>query len=83
MTNSTSTSGTFAINGDFGRGTNRAVAKFRFEHNKTKRDFRKILCYDCTWRNARANITINPDVKLTVKILEAMLDSALRAVESN
>ncbi len=80
---STSSSGAFAIDGDFGRGTNRAVAQFRFEHNMTKRDFRKILCYDCTWRNARENITSIPDVKLTVKTLEAILESAIKAIETN
>lgn len=80
---STSSSGAFAIDGDFGRGTNRAVAQFRFERNMTKADFRQILCYDCTWRNARAKITIIPDVRLTVKTLETMLDSALQAVETN
>jgi hypothetical protein len=80
---STSSSGAFAIDGDFGRGTNRAVAQFRFEHNMTKPDFRNTLCYDCTWRNARTNITVIPDVRLTVKTLQAMLDSALQAIETN
>jgi hypothetical protein len=80
---STSSSGAFAIDGDFGRGTNRAVAQFRFENKMTKRNFRQTLCYDCNWRNARTNITTIPDVRLTVKTLETMFDSATRAVETN
>ena len=80
---STSSSGAFAIDGDFGRGTNRAVAQFRFEHGMTKRDFRQTLCYDCNWQNARTNITAIPDVRLTVKTLETMLDSTVRAIEGN
>lgn len=80
---STSSTGAFAIDGDFGRGTNRAVAQFRFEHGMTRQDFRQTLCYDCNWQNARSNITIIPDVRLTVKTLEAMLDSTFRAIEHN
>ena len=79
---STSSSGAFAIDGDFGRGTNRAVAQFRYEHGMTRRDFRQTLCYDCNWRNARTNITAIPDVRLTVKTLETMLDSATGAIEA-
>ena len=80
---STSSTGAFAIDGDFGRGTNRSVAQFRFEHGLTKRDFRQTLCYDCNWRNARSNITAIPDVRLTVKTLETMLDGIARAIKSN
>ena len=80
---STSSTGAFAIDGDFGRGTNRAVAQFRFEHGMTRQDFRKTLCYDCSWQTARSKITIIPDVRLTVKTLETMLDSTLRAIEKN
>ncbi len=80
---STSASGAFAIDGDFGRGTNRAVAQFRFEHGLNGRISRDTLCYDCTWRNASRNITIIPDVRLTVKTLETMLESTIRAIETN
>ena len=79
---STSSGGAFAIDGDFGRGTNRAVAQFRFEHGMTKQDFRQTLCYDCNWRNARTNIKEIPDVRLTVKTLETMLDSATSAIDT-
>jgi len=80
---STTSSGAFAVDGDFGRGTNRAVAQFRFEHGLTKQVSRTTLCYDCTWRNARKNITAIPDVRLTVKTLETMLESALQAIGAN
>ena len=80
---STSASGAFAIDGDFGRGTNRAVAQFRFEHGLNGRISRDTLCYDCTWRNASRNITVIPDVRLTVKTLETMLESAIRAIDAN
>ena len=80
---STSSTGAFAIDGDFGRGTNRAVAQFRFEHGMTGKGFRQILCYDCNWRNARANITTIPDVRLTVKTLETMLEKTKRVTEKN
>jgi hypothetical protein len=80
---STSSTGAFAIDGDFGRGTNRAVAQFRFEHGMTRQDFRKTLCYACNWQNARSTITTIPDVRLTVNTLEKMLDSTIQAIENN
>ena len=80
---STSSTGAFAIDGDFGRGTNRAVAQFRFEHGMTRQDFRKTLCYKCNWQNARSNITTIPDVRLTVKTLKTMLDRTKRAIANN
>jgi len=79
---STSSSGAFAIDGDFGRGTNRAVAQFRFEHSPATRISRETLCYDCNWQNARKNITVIPDVRLTVQTLETMLKNALQAIDT-
>jgi hypothetical protein len=80
---STTSSGAFAIDGDFGRGTNRAVAQFRYEYGLAKNIRRNVLCYDCNWRNARRYITAIPDVRLTVKTLETMLDNAQRAIKAN
>src|SRR5688572_32086713 len=53
---STASTGAFSIDGDFGRGTNRAVAQFQVEHGLTKSVTRADLCYDCTWQTASQNI---------------------------
>ena len=42
---STSSSGAFAIDGDFGRGTNRGVAQFQVENGLTRSITRAALCY--------------------------------------
>lgn len=70
---STSSGGSFTIDGDFGRGTNRGVAQFQFEHDLNPQLNRKILCYDCQWNTARSLITVIPDAKLTLATLEKML----------
>lgn len=78
---STSSAGAFSIDGDFGRGTNRGVAQFRFDHGLTRRVDRKTLCYPCTWRTARANITAIPETRLTATTMEAMTAAAIEAIE--
>lgn len=80
---STSSTGAFGIDGDFGRGTNRGNAQFQFEHNLTNKVNRRILCYDCNWQNASRNIVAIPDVKLTVTALDKMLNNALHAINTN
>ena len=51
---STSSGGSFSIDGDFGRGTNRALAQFEFDHGITNANVsRKTLTYDCNWQSAR------------------------------
>ncbi len=80
---STSSNGAFAIDGDFGRGTNRAVAQYQFDNGLTEKIKRDILCYKCNWQNASARITVIPDIKLTVKTLTRMADSALNMIDSN
>lgn len=80
---STSSTGAFAIDGDFGRGTNRAVAQFEFDHGLNNQLTRKILCYPCTWQTAKANITKIPDTRLTLKTMEAMLRKAKEAIRQN
>jgi len=80
---STSSTGAFAIDGDFGRGTNRAVAQFEFDHDLNSQLTRKILCYPCTWQTAKTNIVNIPDTRLTLKTMEAMLRVATDAIAQN
>ena len=72
---STASTGAFLIDGDFGRGTNRAVAQFELEHGLTKIS-RTDLCYPCTWQNASQKIVSIPDSKLTQTTLAKMLEVA-------
>lgn len=76
---STASSGAFLIDGDFGRGTNRAVAQFQFEKGMNPRITRRSLCYPCTFQTARSRITAIPDVKLDLPTLEKMIDVAREA----
>ena len=80
---STSSTGAFIIDGDFGRGTNRAVAQFAFDHGLNRRLTREILCYPCTWRTAKEHITDIPDTRLTMKTMETMLQVATDAISEN
>jgi len=79
---STSSGGSFSIDGDFGRGTNRGVAQFQFEHGLTRKVDRPTLCYPCNWRTASQTITTIPDTKLTVATMERMIAIALQSIES-
>ncbi len=79
---STSSGGSFTIDGDFGRGTNRGVAQFQFEHDLNPKLNRKILCYDCRWNTAQSLITVIPDAKLTLAALEKMLIVALDWIDN-
>lgn len=78
---STSSSGAFSIDGDFGRGTNRGVAQFQFEHGLNDAIQRRHLCYPCTWQTARSEITAIPEARLDRATLEAMGRAALRAAD--
>lgn len=80
---STSSTGAFVIDGDFGRGTNRAVAQFEFDHGLNARLTRKTLCYPCTWQTAKTNIVKIPDTRLTLKTMETMLQVAMDAIGEN
>ncbi len=77
---STASSGAFSIDGDFGRGTNRAVAQFRFENNLSTTITRATLCYPCTWQTARQAIVAIPDTLLDVPSLEKLLSNAVEAI---
>jgi hypothetical protein len=80
---STASSGAFLIDGDFGRGTNRAVAQFQFEHGLTRSINRQALCYSCTWQSASSNIVAIPDARLTPTTLDRMVTKALDKIEQN
>jgi hypothetical protein len=80
---STSSTGAFTIDGDFGRGTNRAVAQFEFDHGLNPRLTRKTLCYPCTWQTAKTNIVKIPDTRLTLKTMETMLQVGTDAIGEN
>lgn len=79
---STSSTGAFSIDGDFGRGTNRAVAQFQVENNLNPAITRNAVCYDCQWNTARALITAIPDAKLTLATLEKMLSVMLARIDN-
>ena len=79
---STSSSGAFAIDGDFGRGTNRGVAQFLVEHGLTRSIDRTALCYPCQWNTARSLITSIPDARLTPATLEKMAGIARQRSEA-
>ena len=78
---STSSTGACSIDGDFGRGTNRAVAQFQFENGLARSIDRPALCYTCTWQTASQNITEIPNARLTPATLERMLQAALALIE--
>ena len=78
---STASSGAFLIDGDFGRGTNRAVAQFQVEHGLTRSVTRNHLCYDCSWQTASQRIVGIPDAKLTPATLQRMLERARLMIE--
>ena len=75
---STSSSGAFSIDGDFGRGTNRGVAQFLVEAGLSRSIAREDLCYPCRYNTARRLITQVPEARLTARALKAM---ALAAIE--
>ena len=79
---STSSDGSFSIDGDFGRGTNRGLAQFLFEHGLAPAGIdREVLCYPCkTFQEARKQIDRIPDVQLTVVALEKLLEVAEEAI---
>lgn len=79
---STSANGAFAIDGDFGRGTNRGVTQFLVEHDRTRSIDRTTLCYPCRWNTARTLISAIPDARLTPATLEKMVNIAVQRSET-
>lgn len=81
---STSSGGSFSIDGDFGRGTNRALAQFEFDHGITNANVsRKTLTYDCNWQSARRLINSIPDVLLNIQTLKKMLEVVKESIRTN
>lgn len=80
---STSSSGAFVVDGDFGRGTNRGLAQFRLEHGLLPEKERNVLCYECSFQTARKRIVAIPDVRLDIPTLEKMVKAAATAIENN
>jgi len=78
---STSAGGSFSIDGDFGRGTNRALAQFQFDQGLTDLVTREHLTYESQWNTSVKNIVAIPDVRLDTRSLDRMLTVALEAIE--
>lgn len=79
---STSSTGAYVIDGDFGRGSNRGVAQFQFEHGLTTTVRRSHLCYSCSYDTARRRITAVPEARLDRATLDAMGRAAIGAIRS-
>lgn len=79
---STSAGGSFSIDGDFGRGTNRALAQFQFDQGLSDCVTREHLTYESQWNTAAKNIVAIPDVRLDMQSLDRMLSVALEAIET-
>lgn len=79
---STSAGGAFSIDGDFGRGTNRALAQFQFDQGLTDLVTREQLTYESQWNTAAKNIVAIPDVRLDIASLDRMLSVAQEAIET-
>ncbi len=47
---STFSGGSYAVDGDFRRGTNRGVTQFQVDHQLVSASNRKTLCYDCNYQ---------------------------------
>lgn len=78
---STSSGGSYLIDGDFGRGTNRGLAQFILENGLTAPNLnRSKLTYECSWNNARQRITNVPDVHLTIPVLNAILEKVVESI---
>ncbi|MBK9014639.1 MAG: DUF3380 domain-containing protein [Saprospiraceae bacterium] len=80
---STSSSGSYLIDGDFGPGTNRAIAQFQFEHGLNANVQRDSLCYDCTFKTASKLISAVPNERLNLPTLERMLAVARQNIDTN
>jgi len=79
---STSSTGAFAVDGDFGRGTNRGIAQFQVEHGLTHSIDRQTLCYPCRWNTASRLIGSIPEATLTRSTLIRMAETALERIDN-
>lgn len=80
---STSSTGAFLVDGDFGRGTNRGLAQFRLEHGLGGRLRARDLAYPCSWRNAHREIVAVPEIRLDIDAVEKVLAVAVAAIDAN
>ncbi|MBI5917696.1 MAG: DUF3380 domain-containing protein [Bacteroidetes bacterium] len=80
---STSGSGSYLIDGDFGPGTNRAIAQFQFEQGLNPAVSRDSVCYECTFKTASKLIGAVPNVLLDLPTLEKMLAVARQNIDTN
>jgi hypothetical protein len=80
---STSSTGAFIVDGDFGRGTNRGIAQYQFEQGLPTPVTRDQLCYPCTFGTAQKAIVAIPDVRLDPPTLDSMVRTAVSAIESH
>lgn len=79
---STAATGAFSIDGSFGRGTNRALAQFQFDHGLTDAVTTDHLTYEAQWNTAAKNIVAIPDVRLDLSSLGQMLRAAREAIDN-
>lgn len=77
---STSSTGAFAVDGDFGPGTNRGVAQFKVDHGIGGNVSRQALCYPCAWNTAKSLIGAIPNSTLTRAALVRMAETALERI---
>ena len=80
---STAATGAFLIDGDFGRGTNRGVAQFQFEHGLNPGVTRQCLSYPCTANTAASCVVSVPDVSLDRDTAQKLADVALDSIARN
>ena len=80
---STTSRGAFKIDGDFGRGTNRAVAQFQYENNLTNTITEDLISYSCNWRNAHLKINMVPDAILNIATLNGLISEAKKSIKHN
>ncbi len=80
---STSSDGSYLIDGDFGRGTNRGLGQFMLENGLEATGLnRETLCYECRYDTARQLIVNVGEVRLTPPVLEAILVKTLEVANS-
>lgn len=79
---STSGGGSFSVDGDFGRGTNRGIAQFQFEHKLNPELTREQLAYKTTFMSAPKDIVAIPESRLTLPTIGAMLAEAARIIDA-
>ncbi len=80
---STTSRGAFKIDGDFGRGTNRAVAQFQYENNLSNTITEDLITYSCNWRNAHLKINSVPDAVLNITTLNKLILEAEESIKQN